>query len=227
MPGADQLAANYVSFGRRVMGNPDLKPETSDTWELGADYGFGPLVTSLTWFSTDFSDKIDFTATADGASTWENLGSASISGFEGELSFDIGQKMNWAYELKPYLSFTWLTELEDHDTGEELKYISEKRASFGIAVSDYDGLSARLNVAYTDEQEVEDWESGTYPTPVVTLADFFVTDLVVSKRVYQSEKTGAFTVRGEARNIFDEDYAYVKGYPMPGRSFFVGLNWAY
>jgi len=49
----------------------------------------------------------------------------------------------------------------------------------------------------------------------------------VSKRVFRSEKIGAFTLRGEARNLFDEDYAYVQGYPMPGRSFFVGLDWAY
>lgn len=227
MPGADQLASDYVSFGRQVMGNPNLKPETSDTWELGVDYAAGALNTSLTWFSTDFSDKIDFAATDDGASTWKNLGSASISGFEGEVSFDFGQLMDWQYEVKPYVNFTYLTEFEDHDIDDDLKYVNEKRASFGIAASDYDGFSARLNVAYTSEQEVEDWESGTFPTPVVTLPDFFVTDLAVEKRVYKNDKAGAISLRGEARNIFDEDYAYVKGYPMPGRSFFVGLNWAY
>jgi len=227
MPGADQLAADYFSYGWRVVGNPDLKPETSDTFELGADYGSGPLITSLTWYSTDFSDKIEYAATSEGASSWDNLGSASISGFEGEASFDFGQLLNWRYEVKPYLNFVWLTEFKDEETGDDLKYIAEKRASFGIAVSDYDGLSARLNIAYTAEQDVDDWESGAFPTPVVTLPDFIVTDFVISKRVYQSEKAGAFTLRGEARNIFDEDYAYIKGYPMPGRSFFVGLNWQY
>ncbi len=227
MPGADQLAADYISFGRRIMGNPNLKPETSDTWELGAEYASGPLATSLTWFSTDFSDKIEYTSTSAGASTWENLGRASISGLEGEISFDIGQQMNWRYEVKPFLNVVWLTEFTDDDTGDDLKYIAEKQASFGIAISDYDGFSARLNLAYTAEQDVDDWESGTFPTPVVTLPDFIVTDLVVSKRIFHSKNMGAFTVRGEARNIFDEDYAYVKGYPMPGRGFFVGLDWAY
>ena len=227
MPGADQLAADYVSFGRRVVGNPDLKPETSETWEVGLDYNPGPLSTSLTWFSTDFSDKIEFAATPDGASSWTNLGSASISGFEGELAFDVGQKLDWPFEVKPYVSFTWLTEFEDDETGDDLKYIAEKKASCGIAISDYDGFSARLNVAYTDEKDVEDWESGSFPTPVVVLDDFIVTDLVISKRIHQSEKAGSFTLRGEARNLFDEDYAYVKGYPMPGRSFFVVLYWAY
>ena len=227
MPGADQLAADHTGFGKHVVGNPDLKPETSDTWELGADYASGPLGASLTWFSTDFSDKIEYASTSAGDSTWKNLGSASMSGIEGDFSFDIGHLMNWRYEVKPYLNFVWLTRFEDDETGDDLKYIAAKQASCGIAVSDYDGFSARLNIAYTAEQDVDDWESGEYPTPVATLPDFFVTDFVVNKRLYQNEKIGAFSVRAEARNIFDQDYAYVKGYPMPGINFFVGLNWTY
>jgi vitamin B12 transporter len=227
MPGADQLAADYTSFGRHIIGNADLDPETSDTWELGVDYSAGPMVSSLTWFSTDFSDKIETTTTADGVSSWRNLGSASLAGFEGELSFDLGQLLEWKYEVKPYLNFVCLTRFEDDETGRDLQYISEKQAAFGIAVSDYDGLSARLNVAYTGEQDVTNWETGGFPAPVVILPDFFVTDLVVSKRVYSSEKAGSLTVRGEVRNLFDENYAYIKGYPMPGIGFFIGLNWDY
>jgi len=50
---------------------------------------------------------------------------------------------------------------------------------------------------------------------------------MLSYRFLQSEKLGDFTVRGELRNLFDEDYAYVKGYPMPGRSVFAGLKWEF
>jgi outer membrane cobalamin receptor len=48
--------------------------------------------------------------------------------------------------------------------------------------------------------------------------------LYVSKRHYLA---GRFSIRGEVHNLFDEDYAYVKGYPMPGRSFFAGLAWEF
>ena len=73
-------------------------------------------------------------------------------------------------------------------------------------------------------QQVDDWEE-TYE--VVELGSFVVTDLTLSYRVWQDATLGAFTVRGELRNLFDQDYAYVKGYPMPGRSAFVSLKWEY
>ncbi len=35
------------------------------------------------------------------------------------------------------------------------------------------------------------------------------------------------SVMTEIRNLFDENYAYVKGYPMPGINFYMGLRWDY
>ncbi|MBR9984360.1 MAG: TonB-dependent receptor [Desulfosarcina sp.] len=56
VPGADQLAADYpnpFSFtGARVLGNPDLKPEKSATWEGGLDFTGKGLFASLTLTKT-------------------------------------------------------------------------------------------------------------------------------------------------------------------------------
>ena len=38
---------------------------------------------------------------------------------------------------------------------------------------------------------------------------------------------GDLVLRGEVGNVFDEDYAYVNGYPMPGRTVYLGLKWNY
>jgi vitamin B12 transporter len=69
MPGTDQLAADYVAFGRRQIGNPDLEPETSWTLDAGIDFTRGAIEASLTGFATRYKDMIQAVATAAGGST--------------------------------------------------------------------------------------------------------------------------------------------------------------
>lgn len=227
MPSADQLAADFDSYGSKVVGNPDLDPETSSTYEAGMDYSRNSFRAGLTYFHTDFEDKIVTDYLTDGSKTWKNLGDAAISGIEGEFSYDLGMYKGWAWELRPYFNMTLLTEYEDESTGEDLRYVSGTTLSAGLLISDGDGISCRLNVAYAGEQDVEDWESGASPTPVVALDAVTVTDLSASWRFYEDDRLGAFTLRGEINNLLDEEYAYVKGYPMPGRSLFASLRWDY
>ena len=120
-----------------------------------------------------------------------------------------------------------LTKYEDNETGEDLLYISDTHYSAGLVVSDGDGWFCRLNVAYTGSQDVQDWEAATYPVPVVEMDSFFVADMTAGYRFLESETYGRWSVRADVKNIFDEDYAYVLGNPMPGRTFFAGLRVEY
>lgn len=227
MPSADQLAADFTSYGTRTVGNPDLDPEKSNTYEGGLDFEHKSLTASLTYFHTDFEDKITTDYLVDGSATWQNLGDATIAGFEGEISYDVGEPMGWTWEVRPYLGMTILTKYEDDQTGEDLLYVSGTNLSAGLVVNNGAGTFVRFNVAYAGKQDVNDWESQTYPTPVVELDSSTVADLVASYRFLESDTYGAFTLRGEIRNLFDEEYAYVKGYPMPGINWFLGLRWDY
>jgi vitamin B12 transporter len=227
MPSADQLAADFTSFGSRVVGNPDLDAEKSTTCEGGLDFSHNGLNSALTWFSTDFKDKITTDYLADGAQSWQNIGEATISGFESELSYDLGVPLAWDWELRPYINLTYLTKYEDEETGDDLQYISDTTLAGGIVTSNGAGTFCRLNVTYTGSQDVQDWESGSYPAPVDKLESVTVADLTAAYRFLETANYGTFTVRGEITNLFDEDYAYVKGYPMPGRGFYVNLRWDY
>ncbi len=229
MPSANQLAIDMVAFGRRTLGNPDLDPETSLTWEGGTDYAKSGFAGSLTWFATDFKDKIVTNKVADRTTSYTNLGSATISGLEAALSYDIGTPLHWAWEVRPFVDMTWLHQYEDDATGLDLEYTSDLTLSTGLSFSDSAAFSGRLNVSYTGPQQVDDWEASVWPapTPVVELDSFVVTDLTLSYRLWKDAQLGDFTVRGELRNLFDQDYVYVKGYPMPGRSAFVTLRWDY
>lgn len=227
MPSADQLAINTVSFGTRTVGNPNLDPEKSETYEGGVDIGFGALTTSLGYFYTNYDDKIITSYTPDGTQTWDNVGDATIAGIEMELAYDIGQPLNLNWELKPYISATFLTEYEDEETGLDLLYTSETNLSAGIVASDGAGTFCRFNVTHYGEQDVQDWESGNFPVETVELDSITVADLTAAYRFLETSDYGSFTVRGEINNLFDEDYAFVKGYPMPGINFFVSLRWDY
>ncbi|MCI5114301.1 MAG: TonB-dependent receptor [Candidatus Electrothrix sp. AW1] len=227
IPSADQLAANFDSYGSKVVGNPDLDPETSSTYEAGMDYNRNSFRAGFTYFHTDFEDKIVTDYLADGSKTWKNLGDATISGVEAEFSYDLGMTMDWEWEVRPYFNMTLLTEFEDENTDEKLHYVSGATLSAGLVVSNGDGIACRLNIAYAGAQDVEDWESDAYPTPVVELDASTVTNLTASWRFYEDDHLGAFTLRGEINNLFDEEYAYVKGYPLPGQSFFASLRWNY
>ncbi len=227
MPSANQLAIDTVSWGRRVVGNPHLDPEKSTTYEGGFDYNRKSLRGSLTYFHTEFEDKIVDDYLSDGSRSWANIGDATIAGFEAELSYDLGEPLGVNWELRPYLQATIMTELEDEETGEDLLYVNDTSVSAGLVANNGQGLFCRFNVAYYSSQDVEDWESGIYPTPIVELDGFTVASLTASYRFYETEEYGSFTVRGEIGNLFDEDYAHVNGYPMPGRNLYISLRWDY
>lgn len=227
MPSAQQLAGNFPGWFGNYVGNPNLDPEKSKTYEAGFDFSYASLDSSLTFFYTDFEDKIQTTTTPTGDTTWENVGEAEIEGLEGSFSFDIGSFLGWNFELKPYASFVYLSEYKDEETHKDLQYTSDLHVSYGIRFSDEEGLSADLNLAYTGEQKIVDWESGLWPAPEIEKGGFTLANFTISKEILNFQKYGKFTLRGEIQNLFDTDYEYVKGYPMPGRSFFFGLRYDY
>ena len=227
MPGADEMAADYSIWGTYYIGNPDLDPESSRTYEGAVDYTGSSLKASLGYFYTRFKDKIENVVSSDfSSSTWDNIGKAEISGIEGTFSWDLGSLFNWKHEVRPYVSFVYLDTYEDLDTNKDLKYTNEWNASYGVSINDYEGFSARLNFSYTGPQTVDDWESG-YPPPEYDMGGYTIADLAISKKILDFDRYGSCTLSGEATNLFDKDFAYVKGYPMPGRSLLVTLTYNY
>ncbi|MEA3435479.1 MAG: TonB-dependent receptor [Thermodesulfobacteriota bacterium] len=51
--------------------------------------------------------------------------------------------------------------------------------------------------------------------------------MTIAKKIVDTENFGDITLKAEIENLFDKDYEYVNDYPMPGRSFFLGLRYDY
>ena len=223
MPSVSELYIDFMGY----YGNPDLDPAESNNYEVGLDWYHEAFNASLTYFYTDWEDKIEVEQTGPFSYTYKNIGEATVSGFEGSLSCNLGQLLKLHWKIKPYLNFTYLTEYEDENENVDLHNVSDMLLSYGVFLSDYNGFSMKLNLAYTGEQDVEDYESGIYPTPVIEKGGFTVASLSVRKRLLEFNDSGDLSLNGAIQNLFAKDYAYIKGYPMPGRSFEMGLEYRY
>ncbi len=225
MPSERELAAHIPDwYGNLYIGNPDLNPESSDTYEIGMDLTWKGLNASLTWFSTDYTNMIEAKSINATTFTYENIGSATVSGIEAELSkiFAIDSS---SWTLEPYAEYTYLLRYRDNETSENLLFTPQWNASTGLRVHDGRGFNGAFNLAYTGKTFVQNWETGY--GEVVPKGGFAVADLSVSKKFPfggKSVKGSGITVKAEINNLFDRDYQYVIGYPMPGRTFIFGLK---
>jgi len=223
VPAAQELAADFYSFGTHYVGNPDLKPESSRSYEGGFDIDYADFSSSFTVFTTDFKDKIQ-TTFLHGDSSWENLGGATITGIESSLSWDY-KPAGSGWVLTPHMNMVYLTEYKDDVTGEKLLYTPEWSSTVGFRVRDDHGLSGSFNLAYTGKTQVQNWID--WSGDEFTKGGFSVANMMVAKKfeLNHSGKTAyGLTVSAEVNNIFDRDYSYVDGYPMQGRSLVVGMK---
>lgn len=224
MPSERELAANITSWGTTYIGNPDLKPESSDTWEVGMDLAWKGFNASLTWFSTDYTDMIQTEAIAASTYTYLNIGSATVSGIEAELS-KVFKLDGSSWTLEPYAGYTHLLKYRDNKSGDDLLFTPQWNASTGLKVRDGRGFNGAFNLAYSGKTFIQNYETGS--GEVVPKGGFAVANLSASRKFPFGDKGIAgpgITLKAEINNLFDRDYQYVTGYPMPGRTFVLGLK---
>ncbi|MDR0775455.1 MAG: TonB-dependent receptor [Azonexus sp.] len=242
MPSPRQIGGGYS-----YSSNPSLKPEQSKTWELGADANWNSLSASLTWFLSDWKNKIaTFSDSAGvcgapwGCYRYENVNKAEIAGFEGAASWDIGKAFEQEYSLKPYLGFTWLTTRKNKDPAQYIAYRGESNImpntpkwmlSYGIDYA-HPGmkLKSRLNANYYGKALTQDF-SGTVSMPP---GDTYferpggtVVNWSLEKELVDVKQVGKLTLRAEVSNLFDQANEVYWNYPGPGRNFYLGLRYDY
>ena len=245
-----KLRANYAEgfkmpSPRQVGGsmwyapNPDLKPEKSDTWEIGADLEWRALTASLTYFHSDYKNKIVGMSVMGmpRGYQFQNIKTATLAGVEGNLRADLGKAFAQPWSLSPYLGFTWL---ETRKSGDETQFITyngskintlpntpEWMFNYGVDFS-HPGykLKSRINAVTYGKLLTIDWSRGVFPAPYFERPSGTVVDLSVDKGIADWGKN-TLTLRAEVNNLFDRANEMYWGYPGAGRSFYIGLRYDY
>ncbi|VXC87786.1 iron-enterobactin outer membrane transporter [Pseudomonas sp. 9AZ] len=147
-------AAEANAGGCYLIGNPDLKPETSINKEIGLALDKGTWRTSATYFRNDYKNKIVSSNTAEfrlangrRVQNWENSGKAVVEGVEGNLFVTLSPTLEWN------TNFTYMIESKDKDSGEPLSIIPEYTVNTSLDWAATEKLSLQVSGTYYGTQE--------------------------------------------------------------------------
>ena len=210
-----------------AVGNPNLDPERSFSWEAGVDQGlFSEVVTaSATFFGQSFDDLIQYTSSPNaGDPNFFNVAAATARGIEVDLAARAGR-------FSGGLAFTWLdTEVTNAgfdqgagapfvEGGDLLRRPDRTLSVRGAMVGAVWDVSASLSMV----GRRSDRDFSTFPATPVTLPPYSLLSLGGEWRIFGGgggRPSLAIQLRGE--NLLDESYEEVLGFSAPGRGLYVG-----
>lgn len=121
--------ASSDGVGCYMMGNDDLKAETSINKEIGLEWKRDGWLAGVTWFRNDYRNKIEagyapIGQTSTGKVTtdiyqWENVPKAVVEGLEGSLNVPVSDTINWTNNI------TYMLQSKNKETGDRLSIIPE------------------------------------------------------------------------------------------------------
>lgn len=216
--------ANYIA-------NPDLEPEKSETFEVGMDLAWNFLEAGLTYFHTDWDDKILGLRVAGGDYQYQNVKAATIKGLELALSANIGQALGWEVDLRPYLNLTYLMTRDNKDRNIKSKILPDTpkySLSYGldIAALDYD-FKANLNAVYSGEVVTTKGYDPFWNPIYAKHSGGTVVNMSLEKGLYSFDDCSKLSLKVDVNNLFDADNDAYYDYPGPGRNFYVGLRYEF
>ena len=230
----------FVFVNNNFVPNADLKPESSETVEVGFGLDFRNVLTQedrfqgkLSYFESDVSDLINLTVDFSydptcfvgpaffpctaGTTNSANIAGASLEGWEAEASYD----------APLWFARTTLSTIDGTDTttGEDLGTLTPDRLTLdtGLKLTRWNArLGTRIQVA--DEFERRALSGGSLAV-AERRAGYVVLDLYGS---WRPEFAPSLRIDAGIDNILDHDYDRVfAGVSEPGRNFKIALSWQF
>jgi vitamin B12 transporter len=212
--------SNLFSTNPTNIGNPDLKPETGDSFDIGIDQKLGEIaLLRVTGFQNTISNVVAFQRIApavNGVSgTWTNIGEVRTRGLEATLNVKL------ARNVYAFANYTLNDPVIRKDSnvatiGKELRFAGADKLGLGLSYENPKGwfgslLLNSLSAYPTDNLNTE-------ALPGYTTLDARVLVPLSGKNV---------TINAGVENIFDRKYQLFAGFPNAGRTFRIGFDWKF
>jgi len=204
------VGLGYTTGGCWMAGNPDLVPEVSTNYEIGASWDSRFIELGATYFYTDFKNKIEYAPLGFFEGRWwtqmQNVQRARTQGLE------MTGTLRPVETVTIRANATWMMEAKNLDTGANLITAPEWSAFASIDWQPIERLSLLFSGQYTGKQ----LGGGTTLTNANTIFDL--------NAAFEANDT--VTLRAGVQNLFAETITGTggSGYYSPGRRFFVGMT---
>jgi vitamin B12 transporter len=203
-------------FPQSFVGNDQLRPEHSTSYELGIEHSFAALRAQLSLFDQDLDDEINgfycpnpFPAPC----TAINMDQPSS-----RRGVEVGAQWSVSDRLSVGASYTY-THSDDADSATELR----RPRHAGSVQVDYEFAGGRALVAlaadYGGTREDVFFPPWPSPSEIVTLDNYWLVDLTAQYGVSDQVRLFART-----SNLLDTEYEQVFGYRTSGRSVYAGVQ---
>lgn len=199
-------------------GNPALQPETSRSFELGAERIFAAGAIKATLFDTRITDKIDWDQSARSCQSYVNTGwpgcYTTISGTTRSRGIELEGKADLARGWQVFGAYTYAdADLRDAGTTTRAARAPRHVLVAGVNREFGTGWQGSLSARHVADR------LDTVSRALVTMPDYTVADMAVS---YEITETTRASLRIE--NLFDEDYQTVRNYAQPRRAIYLGIG---
>ena len=213
-----------------LVGNADLKPETSINKEVGIQFEKDIVNASLTWFRNDYKNKITSGEEVVGTTTvgsttyhlleWTNIPKALIQGLEGSVSLDFGN-INWTN------NFTYMMDSVNKTTGNPLSVVPNYTIN---SIFNYD-ITDQFDVNFVYTQYGRQKPRQFAETRNTTMNTKSVPSYGIAGINVGYKFTDQFSGRLGVSNLFDEQLVrnndLNQTYNEPGRAYYASLKYAF
>ncbi|MFC7049664.1 TonB-dependent hemoglobin/transferrin/lactoferrin family receptor [Emcibacter nanhaiensis] len=229
----DQSSASrgYISLS-----NPELEPESSDSFEAGFRINSKAASFELTGFYNEYDNFIEQTVDRSGTPTvyqYVNYNEATIKGVEARAALWLDQLVGAPQGMAFQAAVAW-AEGDTTIDGEEipLDSVSPTKAVFGLTYDSPDEVwGAGVNLTLVGAKDIEDVSDESYFAP----DSFALVDLTAYYNI-----TPDLALRAAVFNLTDKEYwlwedvrgynaetSYLQRYTQPGRNVSVSLKYSF
>lgn len=198
-------ALNYLKFpnGGTWLENPDLKPESSTSYEIGLNQRLGWASLRAAVFHTDYRDKISSirVSSAPVKNQYQNIGKVIVDGLE----FGLEGKLPGGWQ--PYANYAYTDSVIKENpndlltVGKQVSRVAPHKLNLGVVYAPNKRWDARVGGRYVSEKFFTDRNLSNRRA-----SGYFVADAKVSAKLPVPNRVGEWEAYVAVNNMFDKRY---------------------